>query len=159
MDKHTLRHNEKQINIAILTMIGGIVAFCITQYISIHNENCQRENERQQTIMAAILNDRLVIYKDACKSVGEIMGNVEINSQELDKSMNDFDKIYFGEMSLIEDSKIIASAKNFRVACKLFLQSKRNDEDKKILRDIAVKFTNICKETSIKNWEDLKTTK
>ena len=155
MNKDEKSYSKKQINIAILTMVGGILAFCITQFLTIRNENLQREHEKEQTYSAAMLSDRLVIYKDACKSVGEIMANVEADSPELHKSITDFNKIYFGEMALIENTKIIASAQNFRIACDLFLKSKRDNNDKKLLRKIAVEFTQVCRDTSKKEWEEL----
>jgi len=157
MPNHEKSHQKKQINIAILTMIGGVIAFCVTQWLMVRNENLQHTSAQRNVRMEAMLNDRLIIYKDACKAVGEIMGNALISSPELNKSINDFDKIYFGEMALIEDpnSVIITSAKDFRLDCARFIASEKQMTDLEKLRSSAVAFTSVCKKRSEELWEDL----
>lgn len=141
----------QQYKLQIITMVASVLAFCITNYSTARNFIEDRKSQRAQTL----LEHKLDVYKEACKVVGIIIGDAEAKSPELEKHINDFEKLYWGEMALIEDAKVVKSAKQFREKCRVYVKTNQTEKDNDTLKNAAIKFTDVCKLSYTNSWNTM----
>lgn len=149
------KYEKVKIIISILTVVGACFAFFISNYTTSNNLIRQQQQEQELEFKKVLLSDRVSIYKDACKKVGDIIGYAGSDSNRLKESYTDFEKLYWGELSLIEDSSVIAAGVEFRNACRNFMRSTIQEEGINNLKIKAAKFTTACKISSGNSWNNL----
>ena len=107
--KEEERYHRIRIIVSILTLIGGCFAFVISNYLTSNNLIRQQKEQQQREFKQLVLKDRVTIYKDVCKAVGEIIGAADKDTSEFKNCFNNFEKLYWGEFSLVEDSSVIVA--------------------------------------------------
>lgn len=155
MDEKDFR--KAQIIISIITGIGAGLAFIITGYLGVRNIVRQQQHEQSLEFKKALLNERLAAYKDACKAVGEIINSAETANPGMPGKVDELERLYWGEMGLIEDSAVVEAGKHFRFGCKDFQQSDKQEAALNRLKKLAVDFTTACKQSSAAGWQELLT--
>lgn len=143
--KSEKKHERNLLRIEIIAITLGFIATCITSYVTVRHE-------RKQSFRGAMITERLDIYRKVCKAAGRIVGDANNHSDSLVFSIDNFDKLYFGEMALIEDESVRLSAKDLRLNCIAFQKKKISVEE---LRNSAAEFTTTCRESIIRSQDSL----
>lgn len=155
MEKDQQDINRAQFRWTIMAGIGATLAFIVTGIIGIWSLIKQQDHEQQLEFKKAILNERLATYKEACRTAGAIILFAEIKSDSLPHAFNQFEKLYWGEMGLIEDEKVVEAGKRFRLACGDYQRSARQEDDLNKLKTEAADFTMACKVSSKDGWNEI----
>mgnify|MGYP000897538897 FL=1 len=149
-DFHRIR-----IAISILTLVGGCLAFVISNYLTTNNLIQQQREEQVREFKSLLLKDRVSIYKEACKAVGQIIGAAGRDSIQFKSCFEDFEKLYWGEFGLVEDSLVTDAGDKFREACRHILMTSGQEADINTLKLKASIFTNACRTSSLNSWDSL----
>jgi hypothetical protein len=153
MEERSFRRVE--IILMILSAMGACVAFIITGRQAVENIGKQHQHEQRMEFRKAQLTERLTTYRHACQIAGEIVNYAETGNTDLIRAMNEFEKIYWGEMGLIEDSSVVTTSKDLRFGCRDFQRSDKKEEAVNKLKQLAVDFTVACRKSSADGWDEL----
>jgi hypothetical protein len=147
--------NRAQLKWAIVAGIGTTLAFIITGIIGIWSLIRQQNHEQHLEFQKAMLNEQLVTYKEACRAAGTVIMLAEIKSDSLPQAVSAFNRIYWGDMALVENEQLVEAGKRFRLACDDYQRSARRDDDLNQLKEKAADFTSVCKKATTEEWQKI----
>lgn len=151
-------YRKAQIIISIVSIVSACLTFLFTGFIGVKNIIRQQQYEQGLELKKTMLNERISVYKNGCRIVGEISILAETKT-DIKMSVNKFNEFYWGELGLIDDSLVVEKAKRFRFECNDFLESQKSSQDIIKLQKGATKFTEACKQSYIQEWHNITTDK
>lgn len=144
-----------QIVLAALSAIGACIAFFLTGDRAVADIVRQQQHEQKLEFKKVLMNEKMVILKDACRVAGDIVGRVETRDTGLVRVINAFERLYWGEIGLIEDSVVVEAGKALRNGVLDFQKSSHEEEDINRLKRTVANFTSACKRSYTDDWTEL----